>query len=822
MYYKLDVSASIAMALLCAAFVESADAGVNEWTSQGPSGGHVVALAIDPATPSTLYAATVAGSGGVYKSTDGGARWKGVNTGLPGASVYALAIDPAAPSTVYCGTDGGGVYKTSDGGDHWDGTHVGTPSGRVAALAIDPAFTSTIYAGTSYVGTGGVFKSIDGGENWVDASNGLGHVAVAALAIDPSNPSILYAGTDGSGVYKSTDGGAYWTAINSGLTHGIVRALAIDPIDPNTVYAGGFGVYKSTDGGDQWAAVDNGLDTDGGGVADVQTLAIDPTAPSTIYAGAAWACGEVYKSTDGGATWEVVAGNCLGVETGLDEPDVLALAIDPSDSAIVYAGATDSPGCIYYSAGVFKSIDGGTTWAVSNTGLSSTSIQALAIDPTTPSTLFAGIDFGGLGQTTDGAATWSADGGDVSVTALAIDPSAPSVLYLAGSGDCVSLPSFWLSRIDDAGRADVSLEDDVPTRQLLIDPLTPATLYAVTGPHYEGSGAVYRSSNRGDDWTAVTTGLPETGVTVLAIDRSTPRALYAGTRDGVFKTIDGGDSWVAANFGAHTRIEALAIDPGEPQVLYAGTGAGVLKSSDAGASWFSAGLQDTAVTAFAIDPLDPSIVYAGTSDGVFKSMDGGDPWEPFNTGLQNARARALVIDPLSPSKLFAATARGVFDVTQVDVCDGTTLCLHQERFRVDLEWRSFDDTTGSGRAVPFGSDDSGLLWFFEADNWELLIKVLDGCAFNDRFWVFAAATTTVEYTLRVTDTQVGTVREYFNPLGTAAAAITDTDAFAACPTVAAGSAGHSPAFEGIAPAPISSGLRGPGPLVRDLSIGGRP
>ena len=96
-------------------------------------------------------------------------------------------------------------------------------------------------------------------------------------------------------------------------------------------------------------------------------------------------------------------------------------------------------------------------------------------------------------------------------------------------------------------------------------------------------------------------------------------------------------------------------------------------------------------------------------------------------------------------------------------------------------WRDFDGNTGAGRTVPFGSDDSGLLWFFAADNWEVLVKVLDGCAFNDRVWVFAAATTNVEYTLRVTDTERGDTQTYFNPLGTAAPAITDTDALETCP-----------------------------------------
>ncbi|MCP3957063.1 MAG: hypothetical protein GY719_04360 [bacterium] len=82
--------------------------------------------------------------------------------------------------------------------------------------------------------------------------------------------------------------------------------------------------------------------------------------------------------------------------------------------------------------------------------------------------------------------------------------------------------------------------------------------------------------------------------------------------------------------------------------------------------------------------------------------------------------------------------------------------------------------------LPFGSSDSGLFWFFTPGNWELLVKVLDGCSINDRFWVFAAATTDVEYTLRVTDIETGRVQEYFNPLGRSAAAITDTEAFATC------------------------------------------
>ena len=115
------------------------------------------------------------------------------------------------------------------------------------------------------------------------------------------------------------------------------------------------------------------------------------------------------------------------------------------------------------------------------------------------------------------------------------------------------------------------------------------------------------------------------------------------------------------------------------------------------------------------------------------------------------------------------------------VVDDTTLCLNGGRFQVRATWQDFVGGTGNGHRVPFGSDDSGLLWFFGADNWEVLIKVINGCGFNDRYWVFAAATTNVAYTLRILDTVTGDVVEYSNPLGNRAAAITDTAAFATCP-----------------------------------------
>jgi poly(3-hydroxybutyrate) depolymerase len=114
--------------------------------------------------------------------------------------------------------------------------------------------------------------------------------------------------------------------------------------------------------------------------------------------------------------------------------------------------------------------------------------------------------------------------------------------------------------------------------------------------------------------------------------------------------------------------------------------------------------------------------------------------------------------------------------------DATHPCLQHGRFRVAVTWQDGSGHTGVGSVVPVAaSANSAVLWFFDPGNWEMLVKVLDGCALNQRIWVFSAATTNVEYTLTVTDTVTNQVRTYHNPAGQTAAAITDTDAFPSCP-----------------------------------------
>ena len=107
-------------------------------------------------------------------------------------------------------------------------------------------------------------------------------------------------------------------------------------------------------------------------------------------------------------------------------------------------------------------------------------------------------------------------------------------------------------------------------------------------------------------------------------------------------------------------------------------------------------------------------------------------------------------------------------------------CLQDSRYAVAVEWRKPDGESGAGSVVHAGTNDSGLFTFFNRENWEILIKVLDGCAVNGHVWVYGASTTDLGYLIRVTDTVTGTDKEYVNEPGMPAPAITDAKAFHAC------------------------------------------
>jgi len=314
----------------------------------------------------------------------------------------------------------------------------------------------------------------------------------------------------GSRITLDSLGNAYVTGSTEGFSF---------PVTPGDLNPGG--IFRSDNAGATWNSSSVGLLH-----VNVNAFAIDPTSPAKIYAGTGHG---VARSSNGGGTWEIVTAGVsttAGLAPAIAVDIATALAIDPGTPATVYGGTA--------SDGVFKSLDGGTNWSLTSTGLANLSINALAIDPLAPATIYAGTA-AGVYRSTNGAANWKA--------------------FNSGLGN-----------------RNVSA--------LVVNPATPSTLYAAT------ANGVYRSINRATNWSAFNSGLTNLSALALAINPVTPSTLYAGTARGLFKTVNSGTNWSGLHVAAGvSNINALAIDPQSPSTIYAATSTGLFQSTDAGGSW---------------------------------------------------------------------------------------------------------------------------------------------------------------------------------------------------------------------------------------------
>ncbi|MCE7985249.1 MAG: hypothetical protein DYG89_29095 [Caldilinea sp. CFX5] len=308
--------------------------------------------------------------------------------------------------------------------------------------------------------------------------------------------------------------------------------------------------------------------------------------------------------------------------TNPDGLTVRSIALDPTDSRVVYAGTDDG--------WVFKSMDLGVTWAATQIPHTTVaSIEWLAIDEWNGQNVYVCGFFGwpavGIYQSTDGGASWS-------------------------------LPSSELQEC----------------YKLVINPMMPQTMYAGTTSQF------YKSFDGGLSWVKLP--VPDGGTihaTAPAIAPNTGQTIYLGSEspNAIFKSTDGGGFWVQV-FTSPAPVHMLAIDRFDPQVLYAGTGgSGILKSTDGGATWHAAnyGLTKLNIHALAIDPSQSQIVYAGAiassglSGGLFKSTDGGATWHEIGFGVTNADVYALAVD--YTGTVYIGTNHGLFKLGSAQAVD---------------------------------------------------------------------------------------------------------------------------------------------------------
>lgn len=321
-----------------------AAAGLNVWTSSGPLGPAVTALAIDPSQPGVVYAAT-AGKG-VFKSTDGGDTWRTSSGGLGDIYIESLAVHPTLPSTLYAASPNRGFFTSTDSGAHWIAANDGLPSASAHRLAAGPA-------GLFVSANEGVFMSLDGAA-WTatglrtDGDDPSGadpsfHAFIDCLAVEPSTATLFacyftWIGEAGPGwqLLRSADGGDTWQGVELPTTGGPV-AVAVGGGGAGAVYVATYETFQvssrvlgSTDGGETWDSVGGAMSGCKSGCR-VHALAVDEAQPATLYASTD---NGVYAYSRGGPGWQAL-------DDGLDGRLVDNLAVDPSDPSVVYAGTSD-------------------------------------------------------------------------------------------------------------------------------------------------------------------------------------------------------------------------------------------------------------------------------------------------------------------------------------------------------------------------------------------------------------------------------------------------------------------------------------------------
>lgn len=291
---------------------------------------------------------------------------------------------------------------------------------------------------------------------------------------------------------------------------------------------------------------------------------------------------------------------------------IVTIAVHPTDGTLLYLGT--------FGRGIFRSKDGGEVWVSSNEGLENLQVQSLAIDPVTPSHLYAGTD-AGVFKSTNGGARWELAGQAIakrSVRTVAVARSTPPTLYVgtdAGVFQSEDGGRSWHERTGGLTSRDV--------RAVVVDPENPRIIYAAT------FGGVFMSVDGGIHWTASSNGLGNANIRTLILDQHEPSTLYAGAAtQGVFKSLDGGASWrsVTDEMG-EVRVLTLAMHPSR-STIFAGTTAGLLRNHRGASAWqqVEPDSLSLSITAVATDLRSPQTIYVATGGLFFKSLDGGRNW----------------------------------------------------------------------------------------------------------------------------------------------------------------------------------------------------
>jgi photosystem II stability/assembly factor-like uncharacterized protein len=616
----------------------TAAAAVNRWSSHGPFGGEITALAIAPANTNSLYAGSRGGA--LFRSVDGGQQWHRAGRGLPAVKIDRIVVSPLNSNRLWVGTRLG-VYRSGDGGESF----LPRLDSPLLDFAVAPSDPTILYAGSDdYTGSHSVLRSNDAGISWTPRVAGIPS-SILTVGVDAYHPETVYAGSSVSSpnfrsLFKSDDGGQTWQSMPSPdalLYPAGVSRIVTHPAISDLLYVATYqSVFRSADGGRTWTRT---------AIASWENaIAMDPRNDRRVWTGGALG---LFRSDDSGATL---------VQMPVKET-VNTIAIDPRTPDTMYVG-TDRKG-------VLRSDDAGATWREVNAGLAATTITSFAADPHDTKVVYAGTSTGQIFRTDDGGDRWEGpfalpvDGYTTSVVALAADPSDSSIVYAINAREILRSLDHgvtWTSLhvFDDVSPGTNSLSS------IAVDPSTPKTLYVVAiGDDFSYlPGSVRRSTDGGVTWNEVKLdGCPPTYGFFLgpfAVDPKHPSTLYLGTNYKACRSDDAGLHWITLNDrGLDGTVRSFHIDP-EHRTIYAGTDFyGVFRSSDDGDSWtrLNQGLPSLEqLSVQAIGGAGPDLymavanrLYPPTAlpQSLFRTTD-GQHWLPSTVGIEHPGVLALL------------------------------------------------------------------------------------------------------------------------------------------------------------------------------------
>ncbi|MEM6361569.1 MAG: glycosyl hydrolase [Bacteroidota bacterium] len=729
--------------------------------------GRIGDIAIHSEDENTWFVAVA--SGGVWKTENAGTTWTPVFDKQSSYSIGCVTVDHLNTHIVWVGTGenvggrhigyGDGIYKSEDGGITWKNMGLKS-SEHISEIIVHPENSNVIWVASqgplwNKGGERGFYKSTDGGKSWKRTLGNNEWTGVTDIALDPRNPDLIYAATwdrhrtvaaymgggPGSGIHRSLDGGETWTKLSNGLPKSNMGkiGIAVSPIQPDIIYAAieldrrTGGVYKSTDRGITWKKQSDAV-AGATGPHYYQELYASPHQFDRLYLVDAW----MQYSVDGGKTFKRLNRNHK-------HGDNHAIAFKKSDPDYLLVG-TDG--------GVYESFDLGNHWRYME-NLPVTQYYKVAVDDAEP---FYHIYGGTQDNSTQGGPSRTDNvhgiqNSDWKVVLNwdghqpATEPGNPNIMYgerQEGNLSRIDLTTGEVIDIQPQAGPDEVHERFNWDAPILVSPHSPTRIYFA-------SYRVWRSDNRGDEWTAISGDLtknqnrielPIMGkqqgwdnswdflamsnyntITSLAESPKQEGLIYAGTDDGIIQvTEDGGANWRKINVGTIpgvpntafvNDIKADLFDANTVYVAldnhkYGDFSPYLVKSTDKGRTWKSikGNIPDrTLVWRVVQDHEKSGLIFAATEFGIYFTIDGGNRWTKLKGGVPTISFRDLAIQRRENDLIGASFGRGFFvldDYSALREVSNAVLANEASLFSTRDAWwyiprpiLSFDDQKGT-------------------------------------------------------------------------------------------------------------------------------